>query len=51
MAAAILGISGRMMNAHSNRGDKAKAARPFHASLQEDRKRTQSLAHRTRLLC
>jgi hypothetical protein len=44
--AAILGISGQVMQAHYNRADKAKAAQRFHASLREDRKQTQSLARR-----
>lgn len=46
VAAAILGISGRMVEKHYNRADKAKAATRFHASLREDRKRSRSLAHR-----
>jgi site-specific recombinase XerD len=46
VAAAILGIAGRMVEAHYNRANGARAARRFHTSLQEDRKRTRSLARR-----
>lgn len=46
VAAAILGITGRMVEKHYNRADKAKAATRFHAGLREDRKRSLSLARR-----
>ena len=46
VAAAILGISGRMVEDHYNRANQAAVAHRFHASLLEDRARLQSLARR-----
>ncbi|HEY4040586.1 MAG TPA: tyrosine-type recombinase/integrase [Rhodopila sp.] len=46
VAAAILGIAGATVEVYYNRADRATAARRFLASLQEDRKRTRSLARR-----
>ncbi len=45
-AAAILGISGRIVQEHYNRAGQAETAARFHVGIREDRKRTESLARR-----
>ena len=46
VAAAILGISGRIVEKHYNLASQADAASRFHASLRENRTAMQSLARR-----
>jgi hypothetical protein len=46
VAAAILGISGRIVEKHYNLASQADVASTFHASLRENRTATQSLARR-----
>ena len=46
VAAAILGISGHMVEAHYNLANEADVANTFHASLRKNRSATQSVARR-----
>ncbi len=46
VAAAILGISGRMVEKHYNLARQEDVARKFHASLRKNRTATQSVARR-----
>jgi len=46
VAAAVLGITGRMVEDHYNRATQADVAHRFQASLAKERARLQSLARR-----
>ncbi len=47
VAAAIMGISPGILEEHYNRADHVAAARRFHATLQDERQRTEPLARRS----